>query len=52
MEIPQNGLNFMARVFIHLENHDTVEFSGDFDRVGDLDGFRVSVFWRRDRIAL
>jgi hypothetical protein len=42
----------MARVFVHLKDDNAVEFSGDFDGVGDLDGFRIAVFRRRHGIAL
>jgi hypothetical protein len=40
----------MARVFIHLKDHDAVEFPGNFDGVSNLNGFRESVFRGRDRV--
>jgi len=41
----------MAWMLVHLEDHDAMEFSGDFKRVSHLNGFRVTVFRRRDRVA-
>jgi hypothetical protein len=48
VKIPENGLNFVARVFVHLKDHDAVKFSGHFEGVSHLNGFRVAAFRRRD----
>jgi hypothetical protein len=52
VKVPQNALDLVARVFIDFKNNDAVEFSRDFDGVSNLDRFRVTVFRRRDGIAL
>jgi len=49
---PQNALNLVARVFVHLKDNDAVKFSGNFEGVSNLNGFRIAVLRGRDGIAL
>jgi hypothetical protein len=48
---PQNGLDLLARVFIHFKDDNTVKLSGNFEGVSNLNGFRVAVLRGRDGIA-
>jgi hypothetical protein len=50
VKIPENGLNFVAGVFVHLKDYDTVKFSRNFEGVSHLNGFRETVFRGRDRV--
>jgi len=52
VKVPQNGLDLLARVFIHFKDDNTVKLSGNFERVRNLNGFRVAVLRGRGGIAL
>jgi hypothetical protein len=36
VEMSQDSLNLVSLMLFHFEDHDTVEFGGDLDRIGDM----------------
>jgi hypothetical protein len=52
VKVSQNGLDLLARVFIHFKDDNTVKLSGNFEGISNLNGFRVAVLRGRDGIAL